>query len=98
MDVTESFPSFTSEKNESPNSIQIIMRTAEITAEDDADHVTDIEVPREDIGMWGRFKAVFVNFWNKILGIFQCGSFGCRGCSEKSLRILFGLRGQSQII
>ncbi len=71
MDVTESFPSFTSEKNESPNSIQIIMRTAEITAEDDADHVTDIEVPREDIGMWGRFKAVFVNLWNKILGIFQ---------------------------
>lgn len=71
MDVTESFPSFTSEKNESPNSIQIIMRTAEITADDDADHVTDIEVPREDIGMWGRFKAVFVNLWNKILGIFQ---------------------------
>ena len=71
MDVTESVPSFTSEKNESPNSIQIIMRTAEITAEDDADHVTDIEVPRDDIGMWGRFKAVFVNLWNKILGIFQ---------------------------
>lgn len=71
LDVTESFPSFTSEKNESPNSIQIIMRTAEITADDDADNVTDIEVPREDIGMWGRFKAVFVNLWNKILGIFQ---------------------------
>lgn len=71
LDVTESFPSFTSERNESPNSIQIIMRTAEITADDDADNVTDIEVPREDIGMWGRFKAVFVNLWNKILGIFQ---------------------------
>lgn len=71
MDVTESFPSFTSERNESPNSIQIIMRTAEITADDDADHVTDIEVPREDIGMWGRFKAVFVNLWNKISGIFR---------------------------
>jgi len=71
LDVTESFPSFTSEKNEAPNSIQIIMRTAEITADDDTDNVTDIEVPREDIGMWGRFKAVFVNFWNKILGLFQ---------------------------
>lgn len=71
LDVTESFPSFTSEKNESPNSIQIIMRTAEITADDDADNVTDIEVPREDIGMWGRFKAVFVNLWNKIVGLFQ---------------------------
>lgn len=71
LDVTESFPSFTSEKNASPNSIQIIMRTAEITADDDVDNVTDIEVPREDIGIWGRFKAVFVNLWNKILGIFQ---------------------------
>ncbi len=71
MDVTESFPSFTSEKNEAPNSIQIIMRTAEISADDDADNVTDIEVPREDIGMWGRFKAVFENLWNKILSLFQ---------------------------
>lgn len=71
LDVTESFPSFTSEKNASPNSIQIIMRTAEITADDDVDNVTDIEVPREDIGIWGRFKAIFVNLWNKILGIFQ---------------------------
>ncbi len=71
LDVTESFPSFTSEKNEAPSSIQIIMRTAEITAGDEADNVTDIEVPREDIGMWGRFKAVFVNLWNKIVGIFQ---------------------------
>lgn len=71
LDVTESFPSFTSEENASPNSIQIIMRTAEITADDDVDNVTDIEVPREDIGIWGRFKAIFVNLWNKILGIFQ---------------------------
>ena len=71
LDVTESFPSFTSDKNEAPNSIQIIMRTAEISADDGTDNVTDIEVPREDIGMWGRFKAVFVNLWNKILGLFQ---------------------------
>ena len=71
MDVTEDFPSFTSDKNQSPNSIQIIMRTAEISADDDADNVTDIEVPGEDIGMWGRFKAVFVNLWNKILSLFQ---------------------------
>lgn len=71
LDVTERFPSFTSEKNEAPNSIQIIMRTAEITADDEVDHAADIEVPREDIGMWGRFKAVFVNLWNKLLGIFR---------------------------
>lgn len=71
MDVTAQFPSFTSEKNGSPNSIQIILRTAEISADDEADHVTDIEVPEEDIGVWGRFKNVFVNLWNKIVGIFH---------------------------
>lgn len=71
MDVTASFPSFTSEKNESPASIQIILRTAEISADDKADNTADIEVEREDIGFWGRFKAVFVNAWEKIMGLFQ---------------------------
>ena len=71
MDVTASFPSFTSEKNQTPASIQIILRTAEISADDDADNAADIEIPAEDIGVWGRFKAVFVNLWEKILGIFR---------------------------
>ena len=71
MDVTAGFPSFTSEKNQAPASIQIILRTAEISADDDADHAADIEVPREDIGMWGRFKAVFTDLWEKIAGIFR---------------------------
>ena len=71
MDVTESFPSFTSEKNGSPASIQIILRTAEISADDKADNAVDIEVEREDIGFWGRFKAVFVNAWEKIVGLFH---------------------------
>lgn len=71
MDVTERFPSFTSEKNASPASIQIILRTAEISADDEADNAADIEVEREDIGFWGRFKAVFVNAWEKIMGLFQ---------------------------
>ncbi len=71
MDVTESFPSFTSEKNPSPTSIQIIMRTAEISIDDEADHVTDIEVPVEDIGVWGRFKAIFIGLWESIKGLFS---------------------------
>lgn len=70
-DVTASFPSFTSEKNQTPASIQIILRTAEISADDGEDNAADIEVPAEDIGMWGRFKAVFVNLREKILGIFR---------------------------
>lgn len=71
MDITASFPSFTSKKNQTPASIQIILRTAEISADDVGDNAVDIEVSAEDIGMWGRFKAVFVNLWEKILGIFQ---------------------------
>ncbi len=71
MDVTKEFPSFTSEKNPSPSSIQIIMRTAEISADEDADNVTDIEAPREDIGIWGRFKAVFINLGNTVKGWFH---------------------------
>ena len=71
MDVNAGFPSFTSEKNQTPASIQIILRTAEISAGDDADNAADIEIPAEDIGVWGRFKAVFVHLWEKIVGIFR---------------------------
>ena len=71
MDVTAAFPSFTSDKNAEPASIQIVLRTAEISTDDGEDNAADIEVAREDIGMWGRFKMVFVNLWEKIAGIFR---------------------------
>ena len=64
-------PSFTSDKNAEPASIQIVLQTAEISADDGEDNAADIEVAREDIGMWGRFKMVFVNLWEKIAGIFR---------------------------
>ena len=66
IDTQESFPSFTSAKNPTPDSIQIIMRTAEIRIDDDVDNSVDIEKAPEDIGIWGRLKAVF----EKIFGWF----------------------------
>jgi len=62
LDIEQEFPSFTSAKNASPASIQIVMRTKEITIEDpeEVDNAVDIELPKEDLGVWGRIKAVFM--------------------------------------
>ncbi len=59
IDTSLAFPSFTSDKNETPASIQIIMRTQEISIDDKVDNVTDLEPVKTDIGLWGRTKAVF---------------------------------------
>lgn len=62
IDTGKEFPSFTSNKNGTPSSIQIIMRTQEITV-DDEEPLTDIEKEPEDIGLWGRIKAVFAKMF-----------------------------------
>lgn len=59
IDTGLEFPSFTSDKNHSPSSIQIVMRTAEITVPDDVDNTMELEKAKEDIGLWDRIKAVF---------------------------------------
>lgn len=64
IDIEESFPSFTSDKNSAPESIQIIMRTAEISVDEEEDPVTDLEKEPEDIGVWGRLKAIFVKIYH----------------------------------
>lgn len=64
IDTEEEFPSFTSEKNPTPESIQIIMRTAEISIDDDVDNTVDLEKASEDIGVWGRLKAVFLKIYH----------------------------------
>lgn len=60
IDTGKEFPSFTSAKNATPQSIQVIMRTAEISVDDDIDMSEDIEKAPNDMGIWGRIKAVFV--------------------------------------
>ena len=64
IDTQEAFPSFTSAKNATPESIQIIMRTAEISIDDETDNTVDLEKEPEDIGVWGRLKAVFVKIYH----------------------------------
>lgn len=71
LDVTQAFPSFTSDKNPAPTSIQIIMRTAEISIDDDNSTIVDLETDPVDLGVWGRLKAIFVQIWEAITGIFQ---------------------------
>lgn len=60
IDTSLPFPSFTSDKNGTPASIQIIMRTKEISIDDaDVDNSVDLEPVKQNIGVWGRVKAVF---------------------------------------
>lgn len=59
IDTSKEFPSFTSSKNAAPKSIQVIMRTAEISVDDDVDNSVDIEKAAADVGVLGRIKAVF---------------------------------------
>lgn len=61
--------SFTSEKNPTPQSIQIIVRTAEISIGDRKTAV-DIEKDAEQAGFFSRMKNIFVILWSKIMSIF----------------------------
>ena len=63
IDTEEEFPSFTSGKNDTPESIQVIMRTEEISIDDDDDNTVDIEQEPVDIGLWGRIKAIFAKLF-----------------------------------
>ena len=62
--------SFTSEKNPAHESIQVILRTQEISLDDDTEEAKDLETEAEDIGFWGRVVEVFKNIWNTIVGLF----------------------------
>ncbi len=72
MDPDAALVSFTSSKNDTPNSIQVIMRTEEITADDDAaTDVTDIDVELDNAGPLGRIWIVFKSIFNYIINIFS---------------------------
>ena len=72
MDPDAALVSFTSSKNDTPNSIQVIMRTEEITADDEAGtDVTDIDVELDNAGPLGRIWIVFKSIFNYIINIFS---------------------------
>ena len=71
MDLDAEMMSFTSEKNPAPSSIQIILRSQEITEEDINENAVDIEPAAVDVGVWQRVKNVAAKIWNTVTGIFR---------------------------
>lgn len=71
MNTEESMVSFTSDKNPEPSSLQIILRTEEITEDDVNDNAVDIEPAPVEVGLWQRVKNVFVKIWEGITGVFS---------------------------
>lgn len=71
LDAEQEMVSFTSSKNPTPSSIQIILRTEEIQVDEEAAPETDLEQPAEDVGVWDRIVNLFKNIWNSITSLFQ---------------------------
>lgn len=71
LDTDENLISFTSDKNRTPASIQIILKTQEIDKDSVVDHSKDIEPAEVNQGAWYRVTQVFVKLWDGIKGIFQ---------------------------
>nr|WP_314458482.1 hypothetical protein [uncultured Clostridium sp.] len=71
MNLDDKMVSFTSDKNPTPSSIQIILRSEEISEDDVNDNAVDIEPAAVDVGVWQRVKNVFAKIWNAVTGIFN---------------------------
>jgi putative membrane protein len=67
LDAKADLISFTSNENPAPESIQIILRTKEISLNDKNGDNSDLETEKADIGVFGRIK----NLFNRIMGIFH---------------------------
>lgn len=70
IDAEHPLISITSEKNPTPDSIQIILRTQEISI-DDEETITDLEKESENIGIWERIENIFKKIWEAISSIFD---------------------------
>ncbi len=71
MNLDDKMVSFTSDKNPTPSSIQIILRSQEISEDDVNTNAVDIEPAAVDVGVWQRVKNVFARIWNAVTGIFS---------------------------
>lgn len=70
MDATAEAQSLTSDRNPSPTSIQILIRTQEIKVDDD-EAEGDEKAAAESTTFWGRVAQMFRDFWDAVTGIFQ---------------------------
>lgn len=69
MDASAPAESLTDARNATPTSVQILMRSQEITI-DDGD-TPDITIPDNSTTFWGRIAQMFSDLWSWITGIFN---------------------------
>ena len=70
MDPNAEKVSFTSDENAEPNTLQIIMRTEEISADDDAE-LLDAETEKADVNPLERMWNMLVQMVKAIIEIFK---------------------------
>lgn len=70
LDSEMEMVSFTSDKNPSPESIQVILRTEEISLDNLEVEIKDAEIEEIDIGMWERIINVLKKILESIKSIF----------------------------
>ena len=71
MDANAEAVSLTSEKNPAPTSLQIMVRTAEITADDDGDDAQDVDESFHAEGsFWTRLREIFRSIKMAVLSLF----------------------------
>lgn len=71
MDANADPISFTSLENGTPDSVQVVMRSKEITIDDDDDKMNVDEDFHADGSIFHRIGNIFKNLWNTVLSIFK---------------------------
>ena len=70
MDAEAEAVSLTDSRNPAPSSVQVLIRTQEIKAEE-PDQAAEEMAARAETTFWGRVAQMFKDFWSAITGIFH---------------------------
>ena len=71
IDPSEDKVSFTSDKNPAPKTLQVVLRTDEISLDDENHKETDAETEKANEGPLKRMWNVLVQMWQAIISIFK---------------------------
>lgn len=71
IDPSEDKVSFTSDKNPAPKTLQVVLRTDEISLDDEEHKETDAETEKVNEGPLKRMWNVLVQMWQAIISIFK---------------------------
>lgn len=71
IDPSENKVSFTSDKNPAPKTLQVVLRTDEISLDDEDNKETDAETEKVNEGPLKRMWNVLVQMWKAIISIFK---------------------------